>query len=116
MVSRDRVLKCGADGALTVTAESQGSTEILAVSGSVDVATTATLAGEIRDAIEAAPEIVVVDLSAVAFFAASGLSVLVEADGRARAAGCRLVVIAGDGPARQLFERTAAQQVLTIAS
>ena len=73
-------------------------------------------AGEIRDAIKAAPDIVVVDLSAVAFSATSGLSVLLEAGGRARAACCRLVVIAGDGPAQQLFERTDAQQVLTIAS
>ena len=115
-MSGERVSRCGADETLTVTAESQGSTEILAVSGPVDVATTATLAGEIRDAIETAPDIVVVDLSAVAFFAASGLSALVEADGRARAAGCRLVVIAGDGPAQQLFELTDAQQILTIAA
>lgn len=115
-MSRDRAFRCSGDEALRVTAETQGSTQILSVSGQVDIATTAALAGEISSAMQTAPEMIVVDLTAVAFFAAGGLSALLEADGRARAAGCQLVVIAGDSPAQRLFERTDAQRHLTIAS
>ncbi len=91
-------------------------TQILSASGQVDVAATAALAGAIRNTIASAPHIVVVDLSAVALFAAAGLSALLQADGHARAAGCQLIVIAGDGAAHRLFERTYAQRRLTIAS
>jgi len=103
-------------GNLHVTSRSQGSTQVLAVTGQVDVATIDALAGRIGDAIASEPETVVVDLSGVAFFGSGGLSTLLEADGRARASGCRLVVIPGSGVVRSLLDRTKAEQRLTIAS
>ncbi|HUR84486.1 MAG TPA: STAS domain-containing protein [Solirubrobacteraceae bacterium] len=105
-----------APSGLHVTSRSQGSTEVLSVSGQIDVATQAELAGEIRDALERAPETVVVDLSAVAFFGSGGLSTLLEADGRAKARGCRLVVVPGSGVVRRLLERTKAERRLNIAT
>ena len=86
------------------------------MTGQIDVATTDELAGEIRDALDREPETVVVDLSAVGFFGSGGLSTLLEADGRARASGCRLVVIPGTGVVRRLLDRTKAEQRLTIAT
>lgn len=116
MLSRDHALRCQADGGLQITAQAQGSTEVLSAEGEVDVATTAVLAAAIGDAISRAPRIVVVDVSAVALFAAAGVSTLVDADEHARAAGCQLIVIAGEGPAHHVFECTDAQQQLTIAA
>ncbi len=103
-------------GNLHVTSRSQGSTQVLSVTGQVDVATTDTLAGRIRDALSHAPETIVIDLSAVAFFGSGGLSTLLEADGHARASGCRLVVIPGTGVVRRMLDRTKAQRRLTIAT
>jgi anti-anti-sigma factor len=103
-------------GNLHVTTEEQGSTQVLSVTGQVDVATLDTLAGGIRDALATEPETIVVDLSAVAFFGSGGLSTLLEADGRARASGCRLVVIPGTGVVRRLLDRTQADRRLTIAT
>jgi len=103
-------------GNLHVTSRAQGSTQVLSVTGQVDVATTDTLAGRIGDAIATAPETIVVDLSAVAFFGSGGLSTLLEADGHARASGCRLVVIPGNGVVRSLLDRTKADTRLTIAT
>jgi anti-sigma B factor antagonist len=103
-------------GTLHVTSRAQGSTQVLSVTGQIDVATIAALAGRIRDAIAAEPETVVVDLSAVAFFGSGGLSTLLEADGRAKASGCRLVVIPGNGVVRSLLDRVKADRQLTIAS
>jgi anti-sigma B factor antagonist len=103
-------------GNLHVASRSQGSTEVLSVRGQVDVATVDALAGKIRDALSREPETIVVDLSAVAFFGSGGLNTLLEADGHARASGCRLVVIPGTGIVRRLLDRTKAQQRLTIAT
>jgi anti-anti-sigma factor len=103
-------------GNLHVTSRSQGSTQVLSVTGQVDVATTDTLAGRIRDALARGPETIVVDLSAVAFFGSGGLRTLLEADGRARASGCRLVVIPGTGVVRRMLDRTKAQTRLNIAT
>jgi anti-sigma B factor antagonist len=101
---------------LHVASRAQGSTHVLAVTGQVDVATVDALADEIRDALAQGPEIVVVDLSAVAFFGSGGLSTLLDADGQARASGSRLVVVPGTGVARRLLDRTKAEQRLTIVA
>ncbi|MEA2155245.1 MAG: hypothetical protein QOE11_1385 [Solirubrobacteraceae bacterium] len=103
-------------GNLHVTSESHGSTHVLSVTGQVDVATIEALAQRIREALATEPETIVVDLSAVAFFGSGGLSTLLEADGRARASGCRLVVIPGNGVVRSLLDRTKANTRLTIAT
>jgi anti-sigma B factor antagonist len=103
-------------GNLHVTSRSQGSTQVLSVTGQVDVATVGALAGRIRDALATAPETIVVDLSAVGFFGSGGLRTLLEADGNARASGCRLVVIPGTGVVRRMLDRTKADRRLTIAT
>lgn len=103
-------------GNLHVTSRAQGSTHVLSVTGQVDVATTDTLAGRIRDALAHAPETIVVDLSAVAFFGSGGLRTLLEADGQARAGGCRLVVIPGTGVVRRMIDRAKADKRLTLAT
>jgi anti-anti-sigma factor len=101
-------------GNLHVTSRSQGSTRVLSVTGQIDVATAGKLADDIRDALALGPETVVVDLSAVAFFGSGGLRTLLEADGRARAGGCRLVVVPGTGVVRRMLDRTKADKHLTV--
>jgi anti-anti-sigma factor len=103
-------------GNLHVTSRSQGSTQLLSVTGQIDVATTDALAVGIRDALATEPETIIVDLSAVAFFGSGGLNTLLEADGRARASGCRLVVIPGTGVVRRMLDRTKAHLRLNIAT
>lgn len=101
---------------LEVTIQALGSTRVLAVAGQVDVATADALAGAIRDALHDGPETIVVDLSAVAFFDAGGIGVLLAADAHARRDGCRLVVLPGTGAVRELLDGTSGDRRLTIAS
>ena len=115
MVSRDHVRRCTTDEALQISARGQGATQIVAAVGAVDVATTAALSTAIRGAIVCIPQVVVVDLSEVGLFAAAGLSTLLESDEAAGAAGCELLVMAGDGAAQRFFELTDARRRLTIA-
>jgi anti-anti-sigma factor len=102
-------------GNLHVASRAQGSTRVLLVSGQIDVGTVDALADEISDALAQEPETIVIDLSAVGFFGSGGLRTLLEADGRARASGCRLVVVPGTGVVRRLLDRTDADRRLTIA-
>jgi anti-sigma B factor antagonist len=102
-------------GNLHVASRAQGSTQVVSVRGQVDVATVEELAAGIRDALARGPDTIVVDLSGVGFFGSGGLHTLLEADGRARTSGCRLVVIPGEGVVRRLLERTHADERLTIA-
>jgi anti-sigma B factor antagonist len=102
-------------GNLHVASRAQGSTQVLSVRGQVDVATVDELAAGVRDTLAQAPETIIVDLSKVAFFGSGGLRTLLEADGRARESGCRLVVMPGDGVVRRLLDRTHADERLTIA-
>jgi anti-anti-sigma factor len=104
------------NGNLHVMSRAQGSTQTLSVTGQIDVATVDALAAGLRDALATAPETIVLDLSEVAFFGSGGLRALLEADGHARASGCRLVVIPGTGVVRTLLDRTKAHERLTIAS
>lgn len=115
MVSRDHVHRCKTDEALQISARCQGSTQIVSAVGAVDVATIAALSTAIRGAISCRPQVVVVDLSEVGLFAAAGLSALLEVDAHAGAAGCELMVMAGDGAAQRFFELTDARRRLTIA-
>ena len=108
----DRGAVAHGDGAIRV----QGATQLLAVGGEVDVATAGVLAREIETALGRNAEAVVVDLSAVALFAVEGVRVLLDADRRARARGCRLVVIAGAGAARRVLLATDAKRWLAIAT
>ena len=103
-------------GKLHVASRAQGSTQVVSVRGHVDVATVDQLDAGIRAALARDPATVVVDLSAVGFFGCGGLRALLEADGRARAGGCRLVVIPGEGVVRRLLDRTHAGERLTISA
>jgi anti-anti-sigma factor len=103
-------------GKINVIARARGSTQLLSVSGEIDVATVGVLAGEIREALARNADTVVVDLSGVACFAVDGVRMLINADRRARTRGCRLVVTASGGAARRVLTATNAERWLTIAS
>jgi anti-sigma B factor antagonist len=100
---------------VTVTSWSQGSTEGLRVTGQIDVATVDAFALEIGEALSRAPQELVVDLSAVGFLGSGGLGALLDADRRARARGCRMIVVAGTGVVRRLLDHTNADRRLTVA-
>jgi anti-sigma B factor antagonist len=76
------------------------------VSGELDVSN----AEELREAIvkteAAAPELLMLDLSALEFMDASGLHAVWEAQRRASSDGCRLVLIRPPAPVFRVFEIT----------
>ena len=89
------------------TVEREGALRLV-LSGELDVSTAPEvearlLAIEVDDP---PPPHVVVDLRALRFIDSTGLSLLVNAYNRARAAGRRLTIVSGRGPARRILETT----------
>jgi len=64
---------------IKVTREEVGRAVVFAVEGSVDIASSPELRGELRLAVEQKRERIVVDLGGVAFVDSSGLATLIEA-------------------------------------
>jgi anti-anti-sigma factor len=67
----------------SVRVEDTGDTVVLSVAGEVDMATAPALEESIKEALERAPEMLVVDLSGVGFLASAGMSVLISGNQQA---------------------------------
>jgi anti-sigma B factor antagonist len=53
-----------------------------------------------------APERVILDLRRLRFIDSTGLSLLINADSRARKAGRRVTIVSGSGPPRRILDTT----------
>jgi anti-anti-sigma factor len=72
--------------------------------GELDIGTLAEAERAIEAAEQAGHEVLVVDLSQLSFLDSSGVRVILLADARARAAGRRVAVRLGEGPALRVFQ------------
>lgn len=97
---------------------------LLRVLGELDLQSAGRCARILHGAIDAAAAehrlrgeraVVVCDVADVDFLGASGLSVLVDAEERARERGVELVVVVGEGPIRRLLGLTGLDRRLTLA-
>lgn len=87
---------------MTGTVEGSGGTAVV-LQGELDIATLGDAEREIDAAERDAPDVLLVDLSQLTFVDSSGVRLVLLADARARAAGRRIVVRLGDGPALRVF-------------
>ena len=88
----------------------------IVVRGEVDMTTGDRLEREILAAEERRPANLTLDLTGVEFLDSTGLQIVLDADVRAREAGRRLLVLAGDGEAARVFALTEVADRLTVAS
>jgi anti-anti-sigma factor len=87
---------------------------VLAVSGELDLASSATLGQALEEAGGSEPELVVLDLREVEFMDSSGLAVIVKAHQRAQNAGHRLGVINGSPQVQRLLSLTGMDERMTV--
>lgn len=90
------------DRAFGVVPTQRGDVAILTVTGDVDALTAPELTQAIQSVAEKQPAAVIVDLSAVAFLASAGMSVLVEAKELVGPAAKLLVVADGSATSRPI--------------
>jgi anti-sigma B factor antagonist len=82
----------------------RGDRTVVSFSGELDLEATTLAGAALRDAEDAGPEPIVVDLRPLTFIDSTGLSLLVGADRRARSAGRVFAVVPNEQPVRRLLE------------
>jgi anti-anti-sigma factor len=74
------------------------------LTGELDISTFDQAERQVLQAEECAPALLVIDLGALQFVDSTGVRLILLADQRARAAGRRLAIRLGSGPALRVFE------------
>ena len=88
----------------------------VALSGEIDLSTVGDLESELRETVEAAPELLVLDLREVTFLDSSGLRLLLRLHGRQTERGDRLVIVQGARRVARVLELTGADQRLEVVA
>ncbi len=73
------------------------------LTGELDISSAAGVENRLLELERQEPSRLILDLRGVSFIDSTGLSMLINADGRARKAGRRLTVVAGDGVPRKVL-------------
>jgi anti-sigma B factor antagonist len=82
----------------------------VSIAGELDIATTRP----VRDALEAAGDAVVVDLTDVTFMDSTGLGVLLAFERSLRERGGRMTIACPEGPARLIFDVTGVDKQIRL--
>lgn len=99
-----------------VTIEERGELVHVAMRGELDISTGARLDDELRRIESDAPSTIVLDLSGLEFMDSTGLRLVLAADGRARDAGRRLVLVQGNEMVQRVLRVTRLDERLDIVS
>jgi anti-anti-sigma factor len=83
--------------------ERKGADLNVTLEGELDLASSKRLEDELMKLEDEAPPLITLDLRGVTFIDSTGLSTLINADGRARKAARGLRIVAGEGPARRIL-------------
>ena len=86
------------------------------LSGELDISTAANVEARLMELEKSAPERLVLDLRRVNFIDSTGLSMIINADGRARKEGRRLTIVSGDGVPRRILRTVGLEDRLDVHS
>jgi anti-sigma B factor antagonist len=84
------------------------------LSGELDISNVERFEQELMELEQPRPPLVVLDLRAVRFIDSTGLSLLLNADARARRQSRHVTIISGSGPAKRIMRTVALDQILDI--
>jgi|1185.fasta_scaffold85680_2 anti-sigma B factor antagonist len=102
-----------ADQEFSVNVSSADSTELVAVTGDVDLATVDVLRAQLTSALQRG-EKVVLDLREVAFMDTQGLAAVIEAEKSSSESGTQFVVVRAPATVHRLFEMIGLSDRLTV--
>jgi anti-anti-sigma factor len=92
---------------------SEGSTEIVAVTGDVDLATVDVLRAQLTSALQRGAK-VVLDLRNVSFMDTQGLAAVIEAEKSSSESGTRFIVVRAPATVHRLFDMIGLTDRLTV--
>ena len=101
---------------MKVSRDEVGKDMVLTVEGSVDIASSPALRGELRAAVEAKRPRIVVDMAGVSFVDSSGLATLIEALQGTQAYGGKLCLCCLSSTVLGVFELANLDSIFTISA
>jgi anti-sigma B factor antagonist len=84
------------------------------LSGELDISSAASAESRLMELEQRRPELIVLDLRRVNFIDSTGLSMIINADGRAKKEGRRLVIASGDGVPRRILRTVGLEDRLDV--
>jgi len=86
------------------------------LSGELDISSAASVESRLLELEQSAPAWLILDLRKVNFIDSTGLSMIINADGRARKEGRRLSIVSGDGVPRRILRTVGLEERLDVHS
>ena len=86
------------------------------LSGELDISSAAGVETRLLEVERTAPDRLFLDLRGVEFIDSTGLSMIINADGRARKQGRRLTIVSGDGAPRRILRTVGLDERLDVLS
>ena len=89
---------------------------VVVLSGELDISSAASVESRLMELEKRGPQQLYLDLRKVSFIDSTGLSMIINADGRARKDGRRLVIVSGDGVPRRILRTVGLEDRLDVHS
>jgi anti-sigma B factor antagonist len=89
---------------------------VVALSGELDISSAASVESRLMELETRSPQELYLDLRKVSFIDSTGLSMIINADGRARKDGRRLIIVSGDGVPRRILRTVGLEDRLDVHS
>jgi anti-sigma B factor antagonist len=86
------------------------------LSGELDISSSASVESRLIELEQREPQRLLLDLRRVNFIDSTGLSMIINADGRARKAGRRLTIVSGEGVPRRILRTVGLEDRLDVQS
>ena len=86
------------------------------LSGELDISSASSVESRLIEIEQREPERLILDLRRVNFIDSTGLSMIINADGRARKAGRRLTIVSGEGVPRRILRTVGLEERLDVVS
>ena len=84
------------------------------LSGELDISSASSVESRLMELETRTPERLILDLRRVSFIDSTGLSMIINADGRARKDGRRLVIASGEGVPRRILRTVGLEDRLDV--
>jgi len=86
------------------------------LTGELDISSASTVESRLMEVEKSGPQRLFLDLRRVNFIDSTGLSMIINADGRARKDGRRLTIVSGDGVPRRILRTVGLEDRLDVLS
>lgn len=87
---------------------------VVELSGELDISSASSVESRLMELEQRAPERLFLDLTRVSFIDSTGLSMIINADGRARKSDRRLTIVSGDGVPRRILRTVGLEDRLDV--